>query len=443
MHAQARRDAADDRAAAARRVAPGHDRRRLAGRRRAPAIRLREARVRAILGVPVARERQARDPAARSTSPPSRADDGLDVTVPALRRDDVTREVDLIEEVARIDGLERLPATLPARRGAAGHAHATPSACAARPRTRWSAAACTRSSAGASPTPALLDRLRLPAGARAAARRDAREPAVGGAVDHAPDAARLAARRRPAQRRAQRPRRRDLRVGHRLPRARRETASDRPADEHHALGVLLSGALGAALVARRARRGRLLRRQGAARRRCSTRFARRLVGAAGRRVAVPAPRAQRRRCSPATARAPRLPRRAAPARRGRVGPRAHGRVRDRPRQARRAAPAGRRVPRRSRRCPSLRQDLAVTLPDDGRRRARCSQRVRGAGGEMLEDVQRVRRLHRRAGRGGPALARARAVLPRARAHAHRRGRRARCASGSSRRCGELGGELRG
>src|SRR5207248_8116607 len=49
-----------------------------------------------------------------------RSDDGLDVTVPALRRDDVTREVDLIEEVARIDGLDRLPATLPARRGAAG-----------------------------------------------------------------------------------------------------------------------------------------------------------------------------------------------------------------------------------------------------------------------------------------------------------------------------------
>ena len=46
--------------------------------------------------------------------------DGLDVTVPALRRDDVTREVDLIEEVARIDGVDRLPATLPARRGAAG-----------------------------------------------------------------------------------------------------------------------------------------------------------------------------------------------------------------------------------------------------------------------------------------------------------------------------------
>ena len=37
-----------------------------------------------------------------------------------MRRNDVTREIDLIEEVARIDGLERLPATLPARRGAAG-----------------------------------------------------------------------------------------------------------------------------------------------------------------------------------------------------------------------------------------------------------------------------------------------------------------------------------
>ena len=82
-------------------------------------LRLREQRVQAILGLPVPLERQeqilnALDFATR------RAEDGLDVTVPALRRADVTREVDLIEEVARIDGLERLPATLPARRGAAG-----------------------------------------------------------------------------------------------------------------------------------------------------------------------------------------------------------------------------------------------------------------------------------------------------------------------------------
>jgi len=82
-------------------------------------IRLREARVQAILGVTVARERQAEILQALdfATEP---ADDGLEVTVPALRREDVTREVDLIEEVARIDGLEKLPATLPARRGAVG-----------------------------------------------------------------------------------------------------------------------------------------------------------------------------------------------------------------------------------------------------------------------------------------------------------------------------------
>jgi phenylalanyl-tRNA synthetase beta chain len=89
-------------------------------------IRLREARVQAILGLPVPRARQAeilqaldfQTVAASDPGVPER--DGLDVTVPALRRVDVTREVDLIEEVARIDGLEKLPATLPARRGAVG-----------------------------------------------------------------------------------------------------------------------------------------------------------------------------------------------------------------------------------------------------------------------------------------------------------------------------------
>jgi phenylalanyl-tRNA synthetase beta chain len=84
-----------------------------------PQIGLREARVQAILGVPVARERQAEILGALDFQTEPRAD-GLEVIVPALRRDDVTREIDVIEEVARIDGLERLPATLPARRGAAG-----------------------------------------------------------------------------------------------------------------------------------------------------------------------------------------------------------------------------------------------------------------------------------------------------------------------------------
>jgi len=84
-----------------------------------PPIRLREARVRAILGIDIPRSRQAEILRALDFAVAD-APDGLDVTPPPVRRADVTREADLIEEVARIDGLERLPATLPARRGAAG-----------------------------------------------------------------------------------------------------------------------------------------------------------------------------------------------------------------------------------------------------------------------------------------------------------------------------------
>jgi phenylalanyl-tRNA synthetase beta chain len=89
-------------------------------------IRLREARVGRILGLSIPRTRQkeileALDfRAIEVADADAPAQDGLDVTVPPLRRVDVTREVDLIEELARIDGLEQLPATLPARRGAVG-----------------------------------------------------------------------------------------------------------------------------------------------------------------------------------------------------------------------------------------------------------------------------------------------------------------------------------
>jgi phenylalanyl-tRNA synthetase beta chain len=46
--------------------------------------------------------------------------DGFDVTVPTWRARDLTREIDLIEEVARVV-LERLPKTMPLRRHVAGH----------------------------------------------------------------------------------------------------------------------------------------------------------------------------------------------------------------------------------------------------------------------------------------------------------------------------------
>jgi phenylalanyl-tRNA synthetase beta chain len=82
-------------------------------------VRLRERKVEAILGMPVAKARQAEILRALDFGVAEVAD-GLEVTVPAVRRNDVTREADLIEEVARINGLGELPATLPARRGAYG-----------------------------------------------------------------------------------------------------------------------------------------------------------------------------------------------------------------------------------------------------------------------------------------------------------------------------------
>ncbi|MGA9857400.1 MAG: phenylalanine--tRNA ligase subunit beta [Solirubrobacteraceae bacterium] len=82
-------------------------------------IRLRDERVRGVLGVEVPRARSAEILTALQFAVAD-ADDGLDVTVPAFRRNDVTREADLIEEVARLGALESLPATLPSRRGASG-----------------------------------------------------------------------------------------------------------------------------------------------------------------------------------------------------------------------------------------------------------------------------------------------------------------------------------
>src|SRR5215204_1158422 len=82
-------------------------------------LRLRDARTERLLGAPVPRAQSVRLLNALGFATAD-APDGLDVTVPQWRRDDVTREADLIEEVARIWGLDRLPFTLPSRRGAVG-----------------------------------------------------------------------------------------------------------------------------------------------------------------------------------------------------------------------------------------------------------------------------------------------------------------------------------
>jgi phenylalanyl-tRNA synthetase beta chain len=82
-------------------------------------IRLRDARITSLLGAEIPRARCVEILNALEFTTAD-ADDGLDVTVPAFRRGDVTREADLIEEVARLDGLEKLPATLPSRHGASG-----------------------------------------------------------------------------------------------------------------------------------------------------------------------------------------------------------------------------------------------------------------------------------------------------------------------------------
>jgi phenylalanyl-tRNA synthetase beta chain len=205
------------------------------------AIGLREARVRSILGIEVPRARQAQILNALDFHT-AEASDGLQATPPPVRREDVTREIDLIEEVARIDGLERLPITLPARRGAAGRLTHTQrvyreaeDALAGRGLHEivgWSFA-----------EPALLDRLLLGPDhpLRSVVRIEnplsedqsiMRPTLLGSLLD---TARHNVSRNGP-----------DLAIfesGAVYRAAGEDSSGDRPADEHHALGVLLSGEL--------------------------------------------------------------------------------------------------------------------------------------------------------------------------------------------------------
>jgi phenylalanyl-tRNA synthetase beta chain len=84
-----------------------------------PTIRLRDARVSGLLGVPIPRAR-CKEILEALQFTVSESDEGLDVASPPFRRADITREADLVEEVARIDGVDKLPPTLPSRHDASG-----------------------------------------------------------------------------------------------------------------------------------------------------------------------------------------------------------------------------------------------------------------------------------------------------------------------------------
>ncbi|MEV4422191.1 phenylalanine--tRNA ligase subunit beta [Patulibacter sp. NPDC049589] len=90
-----------------------------------PPLSVREARVERILGTPVPRPRQtelldALGFSVTDAEPDAPAGTGtLQIVVPAERRADVTREIDVIEEIARLGVVADLEPTLPTRRRAA------------------------------------------------------------------------------------------------------------------------------------------------------------------------------------------------------------------------------------------------------------------------------------------------------------------------------------
>ena len=83
------------------------------------AVALRSARVEKLLGEQIPVEESAAILERLGFDVPAPADQ-MDVGVPGFRDADVQREADLVEEVARIYGLDKLPTTLPAREGAVG-----------------------------------------------------------------------------------------------------------------------------------------------------------------------------------------------------------------------------------------------------------------------------------------------------------------------------------
>ena len=86
--------------------------------REAPILQLPSSFCKRVLGYEVAEARQAQLLKAIALGVESSGTGVLTVTVPPRRRNDLTRPIDLVEEIARLDGLGTVPATLPAGRPA-------------------------------------------------------------------------------------------------------------------------------------------------------------------------------------------------------------------------------------------------------------------------------------------------------------------------------------
>jgi phenylalanyl-tRNA synthetase beta chain len=125
-------------------------------------IHVPDARVTGLLGADVPRADSARILEALGFGVAD-AGDGLDVTVPYWRRGDVTREADVIEEIARLWGLDRLPSTLPSRRGAIGRLTAG-QRLRRRAEDALAGAGLYEAVGWSFASPDLVDRLRFPAG---------------------------------------------------------------------------------------------------------------------------------------------------------------------------------------------------------------------------------------------------------------------------------------
>ena len=325
------------------------------------------------------------------------------MTVPTFRRADITREVDLIEEVARLEVLERLPATLPARHGAVGRLTA---------RQQLHRPRAGRARRARPPRDRRLE-LREPGDGGAAARSEV--PAVRLANPMSEEQAQLrttltgslldaAQRNRSRGAGAVRA----VRVRRRLPAAR--AAARAAADEpHHVAALLMRPGSPRRPGARRIRRRRTSSRSRASSARSWRRSA---CGWEVRAGAEPFLHPGTGRDDRRRRRGRRLVRGDPSARRRAVGPDRHGRgVRAQPRCGGRAA--GRTV------CRSDELPGDPRGPGGDRRRHRQRRRgprvVRAAGKSMLADAE-VFDVYRdeRAPRRRERLARARAHLPRAR-----------------------------